>query len=242
MDPVARRRAIARTVADDLASAQEVEAILLVGSTATGRADEHSDVDLQVVGDVEPGARTEDGIHVEWTAWSIGKIEERLRVWRDDPALYTYRTARILYDEVDIDEVLARYREFPEPVRRAKLFSGWFYGTGEAFDARKADRRGDRRGSLRAAVSAVEQLVALEHILAGGFPPYRSWLLVDPPVSAGRLDDIIGGDTDALDAFVSATGEHLWGELPDERIDRPYAFRPVFPPLCTPMGSGEYPA
>lgn len=130
MTELERRRDIAAAVGDDLSGRDDVQAVLLVGSTATGHADEHSDVDLQVVGPDEPGEQSVDGVHVEWNPVTRDDVESNLDGWDDDVALYTYANADLLYDRADLASLFDRYAEYPADVRREKLYAGWFYGTG----------------------------------------------------------------------------------------------------------------
>lgn len=231
MTEVQRRRDIAASVGEELAKREDVRAVLLVGSTATSYADEHSDVDLQVVGPDEAGERSVDGVHVEWNPTSRDEIESKLDGWEDDAALYTYATAEVLADDIGLADLLSEYAEYPPDVRREKLYAGWFYGTGNQFDARKAVMRGDSRAARCAAVAAVEQLVALAHVLEGGFPPHRKWLFRDCPVDLGGVDAALSGDVEGLDAMQETLESALRQHLEEERVEKPYLFQPKFDPL-----------
>ncbi|MFB6104719.1 MAG: nucleotidyltransferase domain-containing protein [Halobacteriaceae archaeon] len=96
MGRVTRHRQIANRVADDLAANPDVDAILLVGSTASGYADEYSDVDLEVLGEADAGERDVEGVHVEWTPIDRHDLEAPLEEWTDDSRLYTYAQADLL--------------------------------------------------------------------------------------------------------------------------------------------------
>jgi hypothetical protein len=224
-----RHRAAAAAVAADLTD--DADAILLVGSTANGYADTYSDADLTVLGAVEPGERRVDGVRVEWTTTTRDTIEDELVGWSDDAALYSYATAEVLHDTVGIEGVLTEYDRYPPPVRREKLFAGWFHGSGNAFDARKAAERGDDRVRRCAATAAVEQFVALTYVLDRRFPPYRKWLFRDPPIELPGVEDAIAGDIEALDELEAAVRAEIDGLIADDRIERPYLFDPSYEAL-----------
>lgn len=224
-------RQVALVVGEELADRDTVETVLLVGSTAVGYADEFSDVDLQVVGEIESGERSVEGVHVEWTPVSREDIEADLTGWDDDAALYTYATAELLYDEAGIAEVISDYEDYPPAIRREKLFAGWFYGTGNTFDAQKADERGDTRAKRCAAVSAVEQFTALTYLLDDQIPPYRKWLFRDVPDELPGIDGALSGDVGSLELLTESLEPKLRSALDDERIDKPYLFQPEFGPL-----------
>lgn len=223
-----RHREIAASVGERLVNHEGATAVLLVGSSATGYADEYSDVDLTVVGSVEPGEQTVDGVHVEWTTTTRSEIENTLANWEDDAALYTYAHAELLSDDVGVADLLATYASYPRDVRREKLFAGWFYGSGNALDARTAQRRGHDRVVRSAATSAVEQFVALTYVLDGSFPPYRKWLFRDPPRDLPRVDAALSGDISALDTLENAVKSSLREHLEGDRIDSPYLFEPEY--------------
>ncbi len=231
MTSVGGGRAIARSVADELADREDVDGVLLVGSVALGYADEYSDVDLEVVGADEGGDRTVEGVRVEWTPVSLDAIEEQLVGWANDDALYTYARAEVLYDEVGVAGLLREFDAYPDPVRREKLFAGWYYGTGAVLDARKAVRRGNDRVQQCAAVSAVEQFARLPYVLEVRFPPYQSWLFREPPMELPSLDRALTADLDALEAVMDRLEEALTPELPDDRLAQPYRYSPEFGPL-----------
>lgn len=224
-------RAIAASVGEELAARDDVAAVVLVGSVAAGYADEYSDVDLQVVGPAEGGQRSVDGVHIEWTPVTTGEIEDNLAGWEDDAALFTYATAELLHDEAGLADFLGSYEAYPPEVRREKLYAGWFHGSGEAFDARKAGKRGDARGQRCAAVAAVEQFTALAYVLEGRFPPYRSWLFHDLPMELPGVDAALDGDVDALGELTDHMASQLRPELDADRIESPYLFQPEFGPL-----------
>jgi hypothetical protein len=223
-------REIARTVGTDLAGRDEVDAVLLVGSTATGHADEYADVDLKVVGS-ESGERTVEGVHVEWTATTHEEIESELAGWTDDAALYTYATAEVLADDIGLADLLADFAQYPDDVRREKLYAGWFHGTGSAFDARKAAKRGAPRARRASAVAAVEQFAALAYVLDEQFSPYRKWLFRELPTELPEIDDALAGDVEALDALRGTLEPRLREVLEDERVEKPYLHQPEFGPL-----------
>lgn len=227
----ASHREIAARVSDELVANESVEAIFLVGSVSLGYADEYSDVDLQVVGSLKAGDRRVDGVHVEWTPVTADEIEGALTDWEDDAARYTYANAEVLHDEAGVADLLDEHAGYPPDVRREKLFSGWFHGTGEAFDARKAAQRGDQRAQVAAAVAAVEQFVALAYVLQDRVPPYRSWLFRDVPMDLPEIDDGLSGDVDALTALSDALEPDVRRVLDSERIEHPYRFQPEFGPL-----------
>lgn len=231
MSELERRRDIAATVSEELAAREDVRAVLLVGSTATGHADEHSDVDLQVVGPEEGGERSVDGVHVEWHPVTRTEIESKLDGWADDAALYTYANAELLYDQTGLTDLLDSYEEYPPAVRRKKLYAGWFYGSGSSFDARKAVERGDSRATQCAAVAAVEQFVALTYVLEGQFPPHRKWLFRDLPMELSGIDAALSGDVDALETMADDIELELRETLDEQRVEKPYLFQPEFGPL-----------
>lgn len=221
-------RDTAISVAADLAAKDSVTAVLLVGSVATGYADEYSDIDLHVVGSAEAGERTIDGVHVEWTPTTHREISQKLNRWNDDAALYTYATADVLYDQTDITTLLAAYKTYPPAVWREKLYAGWFYGSGSTFDARKAASREDSRVLHCATTEAVEQFAALCYVLTKRFPPYRKWLFRDLPLDLPAVDEALLGNMDALDELMGYIESELRGILDDERIEKPYLHNPEF--------------
>lgn len=224
-------RSIATSVSADLADREGVDAVLVVGSTAAGYADEYSDVDLQVVGSIAAGERSVEDVHVEWTPVTREGIVDSLTGWEDDVALYTYATADLRYDRIDLADLLADYAAYPPDVRRAKLYAGWFYGSGNAFEARKARERGDRRAKLASAVAAAEQFAALTYLLDGRFPPYRKWLFRDLTTDLPGIDGALSGDVAALESVIDALKPQLRGTIDDDRIEKPYLFQPEFGPL-----------
>lgn len=228
MGQVSRHRDIASTVAEELAEKPTVDAILLVGSTASGYADDYSDIDLEVVGDIDPGQRSVEDVHVEWTPVTRGELEATLEDWTDDSALYTYSQAELLYDTVGMAELFARYESYPPAVRRKKLYAGWFYGSGAVFDAKKARSRGDTVVQRCAATRAVEQFAALAYVMEKRFPPYRKWRFRDLPQELPAIDTAHTGDTDALDTLATTVEERLRPHLSDDRIDNPYLYQPEF--------------
>jgi predicted nucleotidyltransferase len=224
-------REIALSVSEDLSERDEIDAILLVGSTATGHADEYSDIDFQVVGPDESGERVADGVHIEWNSVTRKGVEGKLGNWEDDAALYTYAHAELLYDRIGLAEVLATYEMYPPKIHRKKLYSGWFYGTGNTFDAQKAAERDDTRVKQCAAVAAVEQFAALTYLLNGRFPPYRKWLFRDLPIELPDLDRAVSGDISSLESISSKLKSGLRDILDDEQIESPYLHQPEFGPL-----------
>lgn len=226
-----RLREIATSVSDDLTERDDIQAVLLVGSTATGYADEYSDIDLQVIGPDESGERSVGDVHVEWTPVTHQEIEKKLEDWEDDAALYTYANAELLYDRIGVADVLATFDTYPPAVRRKKLYAGWFYGTGNAFDARKAAERGDTRVKQCAAVAAVEQFAALTYVLDGRFPPYRKWLFRDLPMELPDIDAALSGDVEVFETMASELEPELRDNLDDEQIENPYSYQPGFGPL-----------
>lgn len=222
---------IATSVSDKLAGQDDVQAVFLVGSTATGDADEYSDVDLQVVGPDEPGEQFVDNVHIEWNPVTAEEIKQKLGDWEDDAALYTYANAELLYDQIGLADLLATFDTYPASVRRKKLYAGWFYGTGDTFDARKAAERGDTRVKQCAAVSAVEQFIALTYLLEGQFPPYRKWLFRDLPRTVPDIDAALTGDVEALTTIMNELKAELRDILDNEQIEKPYLHQPEFGPL-----------
>jgi predicted nucleotidyltransferase len=205
-----------------------VQAVLLIGSAATGYADEHSDIDLQIIGSIEADEQSVDGVHIEWTPITLQEIEEKLSGWEDDAALYTYANMELLYDRIGVDGTINNYSEYPPSVLQEKLYAGWFYGTGNVFDARKAAKRGDTRVKQCAAVSAVEQFAALSYLLDGRFPPYWKWLFRDLPTDFPGIDAALSGDVAALERMRDMFEPKLRDTLDDERIEKPYLFQPEF--------------
>ena len=222
---------IAASVSGELAEQNEVQAILLVGSTSVGYADEHSDIDLRVIGSIEAAERSVNDVHIEWRSVTLQEIEGKLEEWEDDAALYTYANAKLLHDEIGLSEILAKYDTYPPTVFREKLYAGWFYGTGDIFDARKAAKRGDTYVKQCAGVSAVEQFAALSYLLEGQFPPYRKWLFRDLPTELPEIDAALSGDATALEQIMSKFEQELEDSLDDEQIEKPYLFQPEFGPL-----------
>lgn len=222
---------IAASVSDELAEQNEVQAILLVGSTSVGYADEHSDIDLRVIGSIEAAERSVNDVHIEWRSVTPQEIEGKLEEWEDDAALYTYANAKLLHDEIGLSEILTKYDTYPPTVFREKLYAGWFYGTGDIFDARKAAKRGDTYVKQCAGVSAVEQFAALSYLLEGQFPPYRKWLFRDLPTELPEIDAALSGDATALEQIMSKFEQELEDSLDDEQIEKPYLSQPEFGPL-----------
>ncbi|WP_231190344.1 DUF4037 domain-containing protein [Haladaptatus sp. DYF46] len=221
-------REIAVSVTGDLAARDAVKGVLLVGSTAIGYADEYSDIDLQVVGQADAGERSIEGIHVEWTPITFDELEAKLDSWDNDAALYTYAHTNLLYDQLGLADLFATYDGYPPEIRRKKLYSGWFYGTGNAFDARKAEQRGDPHVKRCASVNAVEQFAALTYVLDEQFPPYRKWLFRDLPMELPEIDAALAGDGEALDAIASTLEPELREHLTDDRVENPYLYQPQY--------------
>lgn len=222
---------VANTVSDSLAEREDVQAVLLVGSATTGHADEFSDIDLKVVGPDEPGQRSVDGVHVEWNPITAREIEAKLEDWEDDAALYTYANGELLYDQINLADRLGSLDGYPPEIRREKLYTGWFYGTGSVFDARKAAKRGDARVTRCAAASAVEQFASLTYVLDNQFPPYQKWLFRALPRELPGVDAALAGDVEALETMTSRLKPELQDELDDDRIENPYLYQPEFRPL-----------
>lgn len=231
MTPLERRHAVAESVSEELAEREDVDAVCLIGSTATGHADENSDVDLTVVGPAQGDERTVDGIHVEWTTHSWDELDTKLDGWENDVALYMYANAEVLYDQAGVGELLDDYSEYPPAVRTEKLYAGWFYATGNAFDAQKAVERGDERVTRCATAAAVEQFVSLTYVLDGQFPPSRKWLFRDPPLSLPGIDAALSGDVSALETIQTEIEPRIRAELDAERVEKPYLFEPSFDAL-----------
>lgn len=231
MTELERRRDVAAAVGDDLAQRDDVAGVLLVGSTATGYADEHSDVDLQVVGPDEGGERSVDGVHVEWSPVTRDEIAANLDGWDDDAALYTYANADLLYDRAGLADLLDQYNEYPPDICEEKLYAGWFHGTGNTFDARKAVERDDSRAARCVAVAAAEQFVALTYVLEEQFPPYRKWLFRNPPRELPGIDAALSGEVEALGAMQEVLEPELREHLGEQRVEKPYLHQPAFEPL-----------
>ncbi|MFC7059135.1 DUF4037 domain-containing protein [Halovenus salina] len=231
MTPLKQRRAVARSVSEELAERGDVDAVLLIGSTATGYADENSDVDLTVVGPEQGDERSVDGIHVEWTTLDRDDLDAKLDGWEDDTDRYMYANAEVLYDRAGVAELLDDHSEYPPEVRTEKLYAGWFYATGNTFDAQKAVERGDERVAQCATAAAVEQFVALTYVLENRFPPYRKWLFRAPPLSLPGIDAALSGDVSALETVQTELEPRLTSELDTERVEKPYLFQPSFDPL-----------
>ncbi|MFB6104718.1 MAG: DUF4037 domain-containing protein [Halobacteriaceae archaeon] len=132
------------------------------------------------------------------------------------------------HDALGIAEVLARYDGYPPAVRQKKLHAGWFYGSGDVFDARQAERRGDAVVQRCAATRAVEQFAALAYVLRERFPPYRKWRFRDIPLELPGIETAHTGDTDALATLATAVESHLRPHLSHDRIDEPYLHPPAF--------------
>lgn len=219
---------VAASVADDLVAENDIDAVLLGGSAALGYADKHSDIDLRLLGSIGAGERSVGGIHVEWTSTTYREIGCVLSDWNDDAALYTYANADILYDQIGISRLLAAYQEYPHDIWKEKLYTGWYYGTGDLYDAQKAISRDNRRVMHCATALAVEQFAALSYILSDRFPPYQKWLFQDIPHELPELDEALRGDIDALDELSGRFESELREILDDERIEKPYLHEPQF--------------
>lgn len=107
------------------------------------------------------------------------EIEEELKDWKDDIALWVYSKAKILFDSTNkIRSVLSRYSHYPEHVWREKLFLYWFFATGCApYDSGKAIQRRDLLTAQLYLCQALEYYTALIFIMNRSFVPYRKWRL-----------------------------------------------------------------
>ncbi|MFB6197245.1 MAG: DUF4037 domain-containing protein [Halobacteriaceae archaeon] len=233
MQTLKRLQDIARSIANELSERDNVSAVLLVGSASLGFADDTSDIDLEVVGSIEPGEQNVEDVHIEWSTVSAEEIEEALARWEDDAALYTYANADILYDDgVNIANQLMKYRQYPSEVYEQKVFAGWFYGTADLFDATKARKRGQDRVKLSACVSAVEQFVSLTYVLNRQFPPYRKWLFHEIPEDIPAIDDALKGDIHSLEKIKDAVKGEVNEVLDDAKFENPY----LYDPKCDRLG------
>ncbi|MEM3695952.1 MAG: DUF4037 domain-containing protein [Candidatus Bathyarchaeia archaeon] len=97
--------------------------------------------------------------------------------WYDDINLWVYSTAKIMYDpDNTVKNLLDGYREYPEDIRREKMFSYFFYGWAEApYNFEKALYGKDPLTAQLCLSNAVEIFTALLFIINRCFVPYRKW-------------------------------------------------------------------
>lgn len=181
-----------QTVAEEFAKMRfgnmdGVFGVLLTGSVATDYIDDLSDIDLQVVASAELcscvgeacGFERFRNVDVWWEWITLEELEEALKDWRDDIDLWVYSKAKILLDsENKIENVLSKYRHYPEQIWLEKLYLYWFFATGCApYDSGKAIQRGDLLTAQLYMSQAIEYYTALIFIINRSFIPYRKWRL-----------------------------------------------------------------
>jgi predicted nucleotidyltransferase len=171
-----------------LARADGVLGVFLVGSSSVGYADSSSDIDLEVYVTKESFGRMGRaygayelfrGTDISWEWMTLQELEGKLRDWRNDVDLWVYSKSTILLDKGDkLEELLARYKQYPKKVWLEKLFLYWYYATGNApYDSGKAIQRKDLTNAQLYLTQAMEYYTALIFILNKSFVPYRKWRL-----------------------------------------------------------------
>jgi predicted nucleotidyltransferase len=185
--------ALLREVAKDfvqlnLARADGVLGVLLVGSSSVGYADSSSDIDLEVFVTKESFSRMRRaygayesfrGTDISWEWMTLQELEGKLRDWRNDIDLWIYSKSKILLDKGGkLEELLAGYKRYPKKIWFEKLFLYWYYATGNApYDSGKAIQRKDLTNAQLYLTQAMEYYTALIFILNKSFVPYKKWRL-----------------------------------------------------------------
>jgi hypothetical protein len=161
--------------------------VLLVGSASIGYTDVLSDIDLEIISTEDLyrkagetcGSEQFSGVDV-WREWvTLNELENVLKDWKDDIDLWVYSKSKILYDpKHTIQNLLAKYRQYPRKVWLEKLFLYWYFATANApYDSGKAIQRNDLLLTQLYLSQAIEYYTALIFILNHSFVPYRKWRL-----------------------------------------------------------------
>jgi hypothetical protein len=168
-------------------SCNDVLGVLLEGSAAVGVRDEFVDLDFEVIikekrykeGVFLADETVYDGVDVCWGWISLEKLESKLSGWQNDINLWVYSTSKIMYDPtVKVEDLLKKYKRYPEDIRREKMFSYFYYGWAEApYNFEKARLRKDPITAQFGLTNAVEIFTALLFIINHNFVPYRKWRL-----------------------------------------------------------------
>ena len=161
--------------------------VLLTGSAAIGYTDALSDIDLEIISTEDLyrkagetcGSEQFSGVDVWWEWITLKELENALKDWKDDVDLWIYSKSKILYDpKHTIQNLLAKYRQYPRKVWLEKLFLYWFFATANApYDSGKAIQRNDLLLAQLYLSQAIEYYTALIFILNHSFVPYRKWRL-----------------------------------------------------------------
>ncbi|MGB9683432.1 MAG: DUF4037 domain-containing protein [Candidatus Bathyarchaeales archaeon] len=168
-------------------SCNDVLGVLLEGSAAIGVRDEFVDLDFEVIikekrykeGVFLADETVYDGVDVCWGWISLEKLESKLSGWQNDINLWVYSTSKIMYDPTGkVEDLLKKYKRYPEDIRREKMFSYCYYGWAEApYNFEKALLRKDPITAQFCLTNAVEIFTALLFIINHNFVPYRKWRL-----------------------------------------------------------------
>ncbi|MGQ9506362.1 MAG: DUF4037 domain-containing protein [Candidatus Bathycorpusculaceae bacterium] len=174
-------------VNEKFAGCRGILGVLLTGSAVIGVRDELVDLDFEVIVTdeyYEVGRCLADeakyaGFDVCWGWTPFTMLKSKLDGWHDDINLWVYSTAKIMYDSDNtVKTLLDWYREYPEDIRREKMFSYFFYGWAEApYNFEKASHRKDPLTAQFCLNNAVEIFTALLFIINHSFVPYRKWRL-----------------------------------------------------------------
>lgn len=161
--------------------------VLLIGSTSLGYTDSLADIDLEIVATENLcnkaggicGSQEYHGLDVWWGWVTLKELENALKDWKDDIDLWVYSKSTILYDpEHKVEVLLSNYRQYPETIWLEKLFTYFYFATGNApYDSGKAIQRSDYVTAQLYLNQAMEYYTALIFILNGSFVPYRKWRL-----------------------------------------------------------------
>jgi hypothetical protein len=161
--------------------------VLLTGSAALGYVDELSDIDLEVIATHDLynqvgefcGSEQYHNANVWWEWITLNELEDELKGWKDDVALWVYSKCKILLDTKQrVEKLWANYRQYPEAIWFEKLFTYWYLATGNApYDSGKAIKRGDLLTAQLYFNQAMEYYTSLIFILNNSFVPYRKWRL-----------------------------------------------------------------
>ena len=161
--------------------------VLLTGSASIGYTDSLADIDLEIVateslchklGGIR-GSQQYHGLDVSWGWVTLKELENALKNWKDDIKLWVYSKSTILYDpENKVERLLSNYRQYPKTIWLEKLFTYFYFATGNApYDSGKAIQRDDYFTAQLHLNQAIEYYTALIFILNGSFVPYRKWRL-----------------------------------------------------------------
>jgi len=164
-----------------------VMGVLLVGSASIGYMDVLSDIDLEVISTDDLyskvgetcGSEQFSGVDIWWEWVTLEKLENALKYWKDDIDLWVYSRSKTLYDPKHrIENLLAKYRQYPRKVWLEKLFLYWYFATANApYDSGKAIQRNDLLLAQLYLSQAIEYYTALIFVLNHSFVPYRKWRL-----------------------------------------------------------------